>query len=386
MSEKIFYMDNNATTSVDPAVRKAVLESFDLYGNASSMHGPGRHASAAIEKARGQVAALLGADADEIIFTSGGSESNNTVLDLVFSDLFSGSGRKRIITSSIEHPSVVETVESYREKGFPVTIIGVDSTGKLNMDELRKEAREDVALISIMTANNEIGTIQDIAEITRVAASCGALMHTDAVQAAGRIPLDLHGLGVDFASISGHKFHAPKGIGALFVRKGLHIAPLIRGGHQEGGQRAGTYNTPGIVGIGAAAEIALRLMEEDGKRIAMLRDRLRRGIEASIPDIHINGHPVDILPGTLNVSFPGAEGESILLYLDMEGVAVSTGSACATGSLEPSYVLIATGVGAELAHGSIRFSLGRYSTDEDVDFVLSKLPSIILRLREMSTL
>ncbi len=386
MSERSIYMDNNATTKVDPEVKKAVLESLDLYGNASSMHGPGRVASAAVEKARSATARLIGADPDEVIFTSGGSESNNTVIELICSRKFTESDRRRIVTTAIEHPSIYETVLSLRESGHPVTLVGVDSYGKLDMVAFRSALGDDVALVSVMTANNEIGTIQDIAEISRLAHARGALMHTDAVQAAGKIPLDLHALEVDFASISGHKFHAPKGIGALFVRRGLQVEPLIRGGHQEHGQRAGTYNTPGIIGIGTAAEIASRNLETEVVYVRGLRDRLKAGIMAAIPDIHINGHPNDILPGTLNVSFPGAEGESILLYLDMEGIAVSTGSACATGSLEPSYVLLETGISAELAHGSIRFSLGRYNTEDDVTYVLEKLPPVIARLREMSTL
>jgi len=386
MTENNIYMDNNATTRIDPIVKEAVLKGFDLSGNASSMHGPGRAASAAVGRARIQTARLIGADPEEIIFTSGGSESNNTVLNLVYTHMFAKSGKKRIITSSIEHPSIIETVESFREKGVPVTIIGVDTYGKLDMEALRMEAGNDVALISVMMANNEIGTIQDIAQAAEIAASCGALMHTDAVQAAGKIALDVHKLKVDFASISGHKLHGPKGIGALYIRKGLNIEPFIRGGHQEQGQRAGTYNTPGIIGLGVAAEIAFNGLTADMEYINKLRDRLCRGIESLIPNVHVNGHPSDILPGTLNVSFPGAEGESILLYLDMEGISVSTGSACATGSLEPSYVLIATGVGPELAHGSIRFRLGKFNTEKEVDFVLEILPPVIKRLREMSTL
>jgi cysteine desulfurase len=386
MPEQIVYMDYNATTRVDPAVAEAVAASFSLYGNASSMHSAGRTAAAAVERARAQTAALLGADPQEIIFTSGGSESNNTVLDMIFSGASAGTGRRRIITTAIEHPSIIETVEQFQRKGMPITVLGVDSTGKIDMEQLRREVDEDTALVSIMTANNEIGTLQDIAAAAAAAHSCGAYMHTDAVQAAGRIPLDLHELEVDFASISGHKFHAPKGIGALYIREGLTVLPLIRGGHQEGGRRAGTYNTPGIVGIGAAAEIAAQRLYEDREKIASLRDRLRDGIAAAVPNIRINGHPTDILPGTLNISFPGAEGESILLYLDLEGIEVSTGSACATGSLEPSYVLLATGMGAELAHGSIRFSIGRFTTRDEVDYVVKKLPPIIKRLREMSTL
>lgn len=371
-----------------PEVQASMAGSFQLYGNASSMHGPGRAAARAIEEARNMVANLLGADASEIIFTSGGSESNNTVLQIARERYLRGDARCRIVTSTIEHPSIIETVKAYGTMGVPVTLIGVDETGKLRMDEYLKALGDDVALVSIMIANNEIGTIQDIREISRAARACGALMHTDAVQAAGKIALDVKDLGVDLLSLSGHKFYGPKGVGVLFVREGVSVGPLIHGGHQEQGLRAGTYNNQAIIGLGKAAELARAGVDTEGyiARIARLRDRLKEGILAGIPDVHVNGHPTDILPGTLNTSFSGAEGESILLYLDMEGIAVSTGSACATGSLEPSYVLMETGVGAELAHGSIRFSLGAYSTEEDIDHVITVLPPIIARLREMSTL
>lgn len=386
MNERIIYMDNNATTPIAPEVKEIILETLDIYGNASSMHGPGRLASAAVAQSRMKVAALIGAEPEEIVFTGGGSESNNSVLNLVFSDIFEGTGRNRIVTTTIEHPSIHETVQTLKEKGVNITMVGVDSTGKVKMDELSSAMGEDVAIVSVMMANNEIGTILDVAGAARLAHGCGALMHTDAVQAVGKIPIDVKELDVDFLSLSGHKLYAPKGIGALYIRKGIRFCPLIHGGHQEAGRRAGTYNNTGIIALGRAAELAVGHVEEEAERIAALRNRLRDGLLERIPDIYVNGHPTDVLPGTLNISFPGAEGESILLYLDMEGIAVSTGSACATGSLEPSYVLMETGVGAERAHGSIRFSLGAYNTEEDVEYVLEKLPPIIRKIREMSTL
>ncbi len=386
MNERIVYMDNNATTPIAPEVKEIILETLDIYGNASSMHGPGRLARAAVSQSRMKVAALIGAEPEEIVFTGGGSESNNSVLNLVFSDIFEGTGRNRIVTTTIEHPSIHETVQTLKEKGVNITMVGVDSTGKVKMDELSSAMGEDVAIVSVMMANNEIGTILDVAGAARLAHGCGALMHTDAVQAVGKIPIDVKELDVDFLSLSGHKLYAPKGIGALYIRKGIRFCPLIHGGHQEAGRRAGTYNNTGIIALGRAAELAVGHVQEEAERIAALRNRLRDGLLERIPDIYVNGHPTDVLPGTLNISFPGAEGESILLYLDMEGIAVSTGSACATGSLEPSYVLMETGVGAERAHGSIRFSLGAYNTEEDVEYVLEKLPPIIRKIREMSTL
>ncbi len=383
------YMDYNATTPIHPEVQKELISSMELFGNPSSMHGFGREAHAKIDLARKRCAALIGADQEEIIFTAGGSESNNTVLKLLGcgESCCCGyfGGRNEIITSAIEHPSILETARALRARGVAVHEIGVDSTGKLDMEDFAAKLGEKTALVSIMYANNEIGTIQDIEKITRMAHEKGALMHTDAVQAVGKVRFNVHDIGVDFLSFSGHKLYAPKGVGVLYVKSGSPYCSLIHGGHQEGGRRAGTLNNLGIMGLGKAAELAMRDMEVEIPRLERLRDRLREGIAARVPDIRVNGHPTDTLPGTLNVSFLGAEGESILLYLDMEGIAVSTGSACATGSLEPSHVIMATGIGAELAHGSIRFSLGFGTTDEDVDYVLEKLPPIIARIRSMST-
>ncbi|MDY4611867.1 MAG: aminotransferase class V-fold PLP-dependent enzyme [Sphaerochaetaceae bacterium] len=385
MDNKIVYLDNNATTQMAPEVLEFMERSSDLYGNASSMHDFGRKAAAGIAWARNEIAALIDASPDEIIFNSGASEANNTVFNIARDLIDTGSPRNRIVTTTIEHPSIVETVKFFRKRGYLVDEAPVDVTGKVDLEKLGALLGPDVLLVSVMTGNNETGTIQPVAEITKLAHGCGALMHTDATQAIGKIPVTAHAWGVDYLSLSGHKFYGPKGVGILFVRKGAPYEPFINGGHQEGGRRAGTYNTNAILGMGKAAELARLNLAEEHDRLWFMREKLRKGLLERVDDIVINGHPVECLPGTLNVSFPRAEGESILLYLDMCGIAVSTGSACATGSLEPSYVLLASGLDVELAHGSIRFSFGRFNTEADVDYVLEKLPPIIRRLREMST-
>ncbi|MDH7484540.1 MAG: aminotransferase class V-fold PLP-dependent enzyme, partial [Spirochaetales bacterium] len=285
----------------------------------------------------------------------------------------------------IEHPCVLNAAAHLQEEGFPVVFLPVDAQGRLDMDAYRAELGPDVLLVSVMAANNEIGTIEDIATIATLAREHGALVHTDATQAAGKVPVSVEKWGVDYATLSCHKMYGPKGIGALYIRKGAPIEPLIRGGHQEQGIRAGTYNNLGILGFGVAAELALAEVGDYMREVGALRQRLRNLIIERIPDVKINGHPVEVLPNTLNVSFPGAEGEAILLSLDLEGIEVSTGSACASGSLDPSHVLMAIGLGPELAHGSIRFSLGKYTTVEEVDYVADRLPPIIARLRRMST-
>ncbi|MCF6336077.1 MAG: aminotransferase class V-fold PLP-dependent enzyme [Spirochaetales bacterium] len=294
-------------------------------------------------------------------------------------------GRNKIVTTVIEHPSVLETAKALEKEGLDVVFIGVDSKGRLKIDELEKAVDEKTALVSVILANNEIGTIEDIKTIASIVHKKGALMHTDAVQGLGKIKVDVKDLEIDFLSFSGHKFYGPKGVGGLYIKKGQKIGTFIHGGHQEKGLRAGTINGPGIAGLGKAAEIARLELATEMEKLAALRDSLQAGIVNSIPDIHINGDPDNRLPGTLSVSFPGAEGESILLYLDLAGVAVSTGSACATGSLEPSHVLLATGLDIEYAHGSIRFSFGQFNVKEDVDYVLSILPEIIEKIRTMST-
>ncbi len=379
------YLDNNATTPMAQEVIDLMKDNVELYGNASSMHRSGRDADTAIEWARGEVAKLIHADPKGIVFTSGASEANNFVF-LTFRDLIDeGYKRNRIITTSIEHPCIEETSKYMNSRGYEVDFLSVDRTGKISLKELEEKLGDDVALVSIMTANNEVGTIQPIKEACALAHKAGAYFHTDATQAIGKIEVSVEDLDVDYVSMSGHKFYGPKGVGVLYARPGAPLRPLIHGGHQEHGFRAGTYNTLAIAGMGEAARLAAQNLKEEHDYLWSLREKLRKGIEEKIPNVVINGHPTDCLPGTLDVSFPCAEGESILLYLDMEGIQVSTGSACATGSLEPSYVLLACGVDVEIAHGSIRFSLGRYNTEEDIDYVLEKLPPIIARVRMMST-
>ena len=383
------YFDHNATTPLHPEVKKEMIAAMEMFGNPSSMHAYGREARANVEDARRKVADFIGADEREIIFVGSGSEANNTVLSLFVcgtSQCIAGSKmRSTIITTKIEHPCVLETSECLAHRGVRVKYLGVDRYGKIDLDQLAAMLGDDVGLVSVMMANNEIGTLQDIEAISRMVHQSGALMHTDAVQAIGKVPVDVRELGVDFLTISAHKIYGPKGVGALFVKKGIPYCPLIRGGHQELGRRAGTENTLGILGLGRAVEMRRFEMPEEEERMLHLKQTLRRGIEERIDDIYFNGHPTDSLASTLNVSFTGVEGEAILLYLDLEGIAVSTGSACASGSLDPSHVLLATGVDAELAHGSIRFSMGRESSMQEVEYVLDVLPPIIQRIRDMST-
>lgn len=385
MEQNIIYLDNNATTAMHEDVIEAVHQSNMLYGNASSMHMAGRQAALAIEQSRQALASLIDEESSSIVFTSGASEANNTVFNIFKERIDLGSKRNRIVTTTIEHPSIIETVKYLRQLGYNVDECPVDSTGRVKMDVMNKLLGDDVALVSVMLGNNEIGTIQPVAEIARLAHQTGAFMHTDATQAIGKISVSMRELGVDYLSLSAHKFYGPKGVGALVVKAKAPYAPLVHGGHQEGGKRAGTYNTASIVGMGVAASIAQRDLDMERKKLWKLREMLRVGILERISNVVVNGNQEHCLPGTLDVSFPHAEGESILLYLDMEGIMVSTGSACASGSLEPSYVLLASGVDIELAHGSIRFSFGRYNTEQDVAYVLEKLPPIIKRLREMST-
>ena len=391
MDKRFVYMDYNATTPLHPEVKRAMIEDLEVFANASSMHEAGRRAHLRVEEARKSVAALIGAkDPSSIIFTSGGSESNNTVFNTMY-DLGRKGPRRKIITTAIEHPCVLNSALRLKDEGFPVVFLGVDDYGRISLDDLARELDPAASgggptlLVSVMTANNEIGTIQDIATIASMAKAAGAYVHTDAVQAVGKIPVDVEKWGIDYLTMSCHKIYGPKGIGALYVRPKAPLEPLVRGGHQEKGFRAGTYNNLGILGFGVAARLAREELADYGTRLRVLRERFRVGALEKIPYVRVNGHPTEVLPNTLNLSFPGAEGESILLSLDMEGIEVSTGSACASGSLEPSHVLMATGVGPELAHGSIRFSMGRDTTAEDVDYVLEKLPPIIARLRRMST-
>ncbi|MDI9456250.1 MAG: aminotransferase class V-fold PLP-dependent enzyme [Sphaerochaeta sp.] len=383
---RFVYLDNNATTPLHEDVIASMNEALALYGNASSMHAFGRDAAFKIEEARSAVADVIGAPSGSIVFTSGASEANNTVFNIFRERIDLGSKRNRIITTEIEHPSIIETVAYLRGRGYRIDLCPVDNTGRVRLDVLERLLAEDVALVSVMFGNNEIGTIQPIKEIVEMAHKVGAYVHSDATQAIGKIEVSMKELGLDYLSLSAHKFYGPKGVGALAVAKGAPFTPYIHGGHQESGRRAGTYNTVAIIGMGVAAGIAKRDRKDEEQRLWKMREMLRKGIIERIPNVVINGNQEHCLPGTLDVSFPHAEGESILLYLDLEGIQVSTGSACASGSLEPSYVLLSSGVDIELAHGSIRFSFGRYNTEDDVAYVLEKLPPIIKRLREMSAL
>ncbi len=387
MDRKTVYLDNNGTTRMADEVAAFMHANDDLYGNASSMHTLGRQAAAGIEWARGEVAELIDADKGDIYFTSGASESNNTVLNIFRDRADDGDKRSRIIISSVEHPATIETVKYLKKKGYSIDLCPVDEIGRLRLDELERLMGDDVSLVSVMTGNNESGTIQPVKEAAEIAHRYGAYFHTDATQAIGKIPVSVKDIGADYLSLSAHKFYGPKGIGVLYAKHGVPLSPFVHGGHQEKGVRAGTYSNQAILGLGKAAELARLGLAEEHDRLWAMREALRKGIEERIPDVVVNGSNDEALclPGTLNISFPSAEGESILLYLDLEGIEVSTGSACATGSLEPSYVLLAAGLDVELAHGSIRFSFGRYNTMDDVDYVLEKLPPIIERVRAMST-
>lgn len=385
MDNRFVYLDNNATTQIAPEVWQIMSESQQLFGNASSMHGFGRAAAMGISKARGQVASLIGANEKEIYFTSGATESNNIVFNIARNIIDKKEGKGRIVTTTIEHPASIETVKFLRKKGYTVDLVNVDQSGLIDLEDLKNKLDNDVVLVSVMSANNETGTIQPIKEVAKLAHSVGALFHSDATQSIGKVDISMQEIGIDYLSLSAHKFYGPKGIGVLAARNKAPMYNLMHGGHQENGYRPGTYNNFAIIGLGKASDIAKRDLSYEREKLWKMRETLRKGILDRIDEVVINGNQDHCLPGTLNVSFPGAEGESILLYLDMEGIAVSTGSACATGSLEPSYVLLAGGLDVELAHGSIRFSLGRYNTMEEIEYVLDKLPPIIKRIREMST-
>ncbi len=383
------YFDHNATTPLHPEVKSAIIESLDVFGNPSSLHEDGRRARTLIETSREKVAALINADPDEIMFAGSGSEANNTVLSSV-----SCSGARcslhapadsDLVISAIEHPCILETSMCLKNRGTLVKRIGVDNRGLVKMDDLDQAVSQNTSLVSIMMVNNETGAIQDVERALEIAHASGAMFHTDAVQAVGKLPLDVKKLNVDFLTISAHKIYGPKGVGALYVKKGTPFCPLIRGGHQEMGRRAGTENTLGIAGLGRAAELRTCEMEAESERLAELNTVLRMGIENRIKNIHFNSDPACCLHSTLNVSFEGIEGEALLLYLDYEGVEVSTGSACASGSLDPSHVLLEMNLPVEFAHGSLRMSMGRSTTRQEVDYVLDVLPGIVEKLRGMST-
>lgn len=375
------YFDNNATTQVAPEVAEKVIPMLrSNFGNPSSMHGFGAAAGVEVAAARDKVAALVGAAAaGEIVFTSGGSESDNLA---IVGALHAQPDKRHVVTTQVEHPAVLGLCRELEKRhGYEVTYLGVDKSGALDLDELRAAVRDDTAIVSIMMANNETGVIFDSNAIGEIVKSKGALFHVDAVQAAGKLPLDVKQGPIDLLSISGHKLHAPKGVGALYVRRGTKLRPLITGGHQERGRRAGTENTPGIAGLGVACDLAAGGLEIENTVVRALRDRLQDGLMQAICDVHLNGDRERRLPNTCNLSFQYIEGEGILLLLDRVGVAASSGSACTSGSLEPSHVLRAMGLPFTLTHGSIRFSLSRYNTQDEVDYVVQVLPPIIERLR-----
>ncbi len=382
---KKVYLDYAATTPVDPQVIKAMEPYlFEKFGNPASIHSFGQAAKAALEDSRATVAKCLGAKPEEIVFTSGGTESNNFVINGV-----AGSNTKKgnhIITSLIEHHAVLEPCKALEKKGFKITYIGVDKEGLINPQDIKNAICDKTILISLMHANNEIGTIQPISEVGRIAKEKDIYFHTDAVQTVGHMPVNVNDLNVDLLSLSGHKFYGPKGVGALYIRKGTRIESFLRGGDQERGRRASTHNTPGIVGLACALKLCEEKMQQETQIQISLRDKLIREIPRRIPEVMLNGHPTKRLANNVNYSIEYIEGESMLLNLDILGIAASTGSACTSTSLEPSHVLLAIGRSHEVAHGSLRFSLGRWTKEEDIDYLLEHLPKIVDKLRAMSPL
>ncbi len=379
------YFDNAATTPVRKEVYDEILPYFmQYYGNASSVYTIARESKKALEKAREQVAKALNANIDEIYFTAGGSESDNFALKGIAEAM--GKKGKHIITTQIEHHAILHTCEYLQQRGFEITYLPVDEYGKISLEELKNAIRKDTILISVMFANNEIGTIQPIKEIGAIAKEKGVYFHTDAVQAVGHVKIDVKEMNIDLLSLSGHKICAPKGIGAIYIKKGVAINPLIHGGAQEKRRRAGTENIAGIVGLGKAIELANEEIEQNMTKVSALRDKLINGILEKIPYSKLNGHPTDRLPGNCNISFEFIEGESMLLLLDSKGIAASSGSACTSGSLDPSHVLLAIGLPHEKAHGSLRMTLEHYNTEKEVDIVLEELPAIVSKLRDMSPL
>ena len=377
------YLDNAATTALSPKVLEKMMPYLtDTYGNASSPHSFGQTARIGVEHAREQVARAINADPSEIVFTGCGTESDNTVLFGV-AERYAKKG-DHIITTNVEHHAILHSCAALEKKGIKVTYLPVDKDGLVTPEQVRDAITDKTILVSVMFANNEVGTIMPIPEIAAVCHEKGVLFHTDAVQAAGHIPIDVKAMGIDMLSISGHKFHGPKGVGVLYERKGIRLPSYIIGGEQEKGRRAGTENVAGIVGLGEALELAVTNMSETSARMTRMRDRLIEGIEATFPEVKLNGHRTKRLPNNVNFSIKYIEGESILLMLDMAGIAASSGSACTSGSLDPSHVLLALGLTHEVAHGSVRMTLGDDTTDEDIDYVLETLPKVAHRLRAMS--
>ncbi|HVN67766.1 MAG TPA: cysteine desulfurase NifS [Candidatus Sulfotelmatobacter sp.] len=385
------YLDYAATTPADPQVIEAMGPYFaEKYGNPSSIHSFGQETKAAVEKAREQVARLIGSSSEEIVFTSGGTEADNMAIEgVAFANEKKGN---HIITSAIEHHAVLECCNFLKKRGFEITVLPVDEFGVVSAESVAKAITPKTILVSIMHANNEIGTIEPIADIAKVVSQQSSVLgrkiyfHADAMQTAGHIPINVDELGVDLLAMSAHKFYGPKGVGALYIRKGVRLIPLLHGGAQENNRRASTENVPGIVGFGVAAGLAVKNMGEENKRLLPLRDKLIKGLTTIMPDVRLNGHPTERLANNVNVSVRYIEGESMLLNLDMLGIAASSGSACTSGSLDPSHVLLAIGLPHEIAHGSLRFTFGKQTTEAEIDYVLAKLPAIVDKLRKMSPL
>ncbi|HEX2456810.1 MAG TPA: cysteine desulfurase family protein [Vicinamibacterales bacterium] len=378
------YFDHNATSPVDPLVAETILKALkEDFGNASSVHHFGQRAKALLDDARSSVAALIGAEPSEVVFTSGGTEADNFAIRGV-AEALEPTGRKHLIASSIEHEAVLNTLKALARRGWRTTLLPVDATGIVSPEALSAALTPDTALVSVMHANNEIGTIQPVAELARLARSRGALFHTDAVQSVGKIPVDVGALGVDLLSLSGHKFNGPKGAGALWIKRGTRIAATMTGGKHERNRRAGTENVPGLAGLGAAAQLAASKREPEGRRLARLRDRLEQEILARVSGTVVNGARDPRVPNTTNISFDGTEAESLLIALDLEGVAVSTGSACSSGTLEPSHVLKAMGLPTHRTQNSIRISLGAGNSDADVDYFLERISGVVEKLRSLT--
>ncbi len=379
---KTIYLDNNATTRVAPEVVAEMLPYFsEHYGNPSSMHSFGGNLGLKVREARARIAALLGAQPEEILLTSGGTESDATA---IYAALAANPHKRHILTTRVEHPAIKNLFEQYGKNGYRVSFIPVDREGRIDVDELLRSLTEETAVVSMMWANNETGVLFPVDAVAAELRSRGIVFHTDAVQAVGKVPIDLAQTGVDLLSLSGHKFHGPKGIGALYIRKGTKFKPLMVGGHQEHGRRAGTENVPGILGLGKACELAVANLDDLGTRVRGLRDRLEHTLLEAVPQCMVNGERSKRLPNTTSIAFEYVEGEAILLLMNEHGIAASSGSACTSGSLEPSHVLRAMGIPFTAAHGSIRFSLSHYTTVEEIDFVIEKMPPIIERLRQMS--
>jgi cysteine desulfurase len=382
---KRVYLDHNATTPVEPEVLAAMLPYFSGdYGNASSIHTFGQRARSAVETAREHVAVLIGARPQEIVFTSGGTEADNHA---VFGIAESATPPAHVITGTIEHEAVLNTCQALEKRGVSVTYLPVDRDGQIDVDELREDLRlhPETVLITVMHANNELGTVQPLEEIGRIASESDVYFHTDAVQSAGKIPIDVNAMKIDLLSLSGHKLYAPKGIGALYIRGGTRLRQLLYGGHHQRGFRPGTENVAGIVGLGKAAQIAKASLATDAARVSTLRDELERALLQRVPDSRINGAGAPRTPNTTNIIFPGIEGEALVIALDLKGLACSTGAACSSGAVEPSHVLTAIGLPADEARASLRFSLGRHTTAADIDFALQAIPAAVSQLRELST-